>query len=359
MGESGMRETGMRATETKKTWLRVIWVGVFALFAGASVTTWSGTADAHDGIGCGGGVVRGGSYRNCRHPSTRIVAPRRGCGCGWGVGARSFRGGSWIALRRGLGQGSFYDPTRRWVRDHYLRRFPFLLVEGEEAARMEVLLSEDLLAVMSEEQGKEAKLDPATQLDRAAARFFVADYDGARADLKAVASAEPKEPRAHWGLFFCAMCQGEWEDAGSELKVLARAGEIKPGDRVDPDAVFGNPKVYPGIAKGLRTLADLKVTDGTIHAITAWTLASQGELDMAKRYLRMAKQWDADGATTAALQGMVSGKAAKPAPKPPVPAPVKPKTNGDATFRAPQDPALQRQIAKAAPKKRITYVENK
>ena len=56
---------------------------------------------------------------------------------------------------------------------------------------------------------------------------------------------------------------------------------------------------------------------------------------------------------------MVSGKAAKPAPKPPVPAPVKPKTNGDATFRAPQDPALQRQIAKAAPKKRITYVENK
>jgi len=344
----------MLQTIRDRVGLRAIWIGVVALVAGAVVTTWGGSAEAHDG--CGPCAPVGGSYRSCRS-STRVVS-RRGCGCGWGVGARGLRGGSWLDLRRGLGQGSFYDPTRRWVRDHYLRRFPFLLVEGEEAARMEVLLSEDLLAVMSEEQGKEAKLDPATRLDRAAARFFVADYEGASTDLKAVAAAIPDEPRAGWGLFFCAICQGEWEDAGKELTKLAKAGEIKPGDRVDPEAVFADPKVYPAVVKGLITLADLKITDGNIHVITAWSLASQGELDLAKRYLRMAKRWDADSDTTAALDKMVRAKAAKPAPKAPAKEPVKPKTNGDATFHAPKDPALHRQIAKAAPKKRITYHEN-
>ena len=331
----------------------------FSFFvAAAALMTGADTASAWDDCGCG--PVRGGSFRDCRHPSTRIVVPRGrgGCGTGYGhgyrYGRRGIRGGSWRELRRGLGQGSFYDPTRRWVRDHYLRRFPFAHVVGEEAARMQVLLSEDLLAVLGEEQGKEVTLDAATQLDRAAARFFGADYDGARTDLKAVLAAQPKEPRARWGLFLCAICKNEWENAGKELKALAKAGEIQPGDRLDGDACFGDPKVFPSVVQGLRTYADLRVTDGDAHLLAAWSLASQGEKDLARRYLRMARQWSADATTVSALEKALKGEAAradaeaKPEPKKPGKKDVAPKTNeADATFRAPREPGLHRQIAKA------------
>jgi hypothetical protein len=292
------------------------------------------------------------------------VVPRgSGCGCNsYGYRGRSIRGGSWAALRRGMGQGSFFDPTRRWVRNHYLRRFPFAHAEGLEADRMKILLSEDLLAVMEAEEGKPPILDTETRLDRAASRFFVSDYDGAREDLKAVLADKPKEPRAHWGLFLCAVCKSDWGTAGAELKTLAEAGEIRAGDRLDPDSTFANPKVFPSLVRGLRTYADMKISDGRIHLITAWALSTQGEIDMAKRYITMARHWDADAVTTTAVSRALNGgksDAKKTAPKKVEPqkaetqkqgrierprAPVRDTQPGE---RAPDSPELERQVAKA------------
>jgi len=255
------------------------------------------------------------------------------------------------------------------VRDHYLSRFRFRHIVGQEALRMRVLLSDDLLAVMSEEQGKDAVLDPATRLDRASARFFVADYDGARTDLTAVLAAQPTETRARWGLLLCAVCKNEWDTASQELKLLAEAGEIKPDDRIDAEHVFGDPKVFPSIVRGLRTYADMKITDGTVHVVTAWALSSQGESGLAKRYLRMAKRWGADATTTTAIGEALEGKTAAPAdraqpdksaegksaegnaPAQAAPQPA-PKKQGRLLPRedeipAPDEPALHRQMAKA------------
>ena len=327
--------------------MRGLWLAVSALVVGGAVWASAPAAEAHDGCG---------SYRVPCHPSTRVVVPRRGhCGCGYRYGYRGLRGGSWIALRRGLGQGSFYDPTRRWVRDHYLRRFPFThLVAGEEAERMRILLSDDLLAVMSEEQGKDAVLDTGTRLDRAAARFFAADYDGAREDLLAVLADNPKEPRAKWGLFLAAVCKSEWQEAGTRLKALAEAGEIKPGDRLDPDRTFADPKVFPSIVRGLRTYSDMRISDGTAYVVTAWALSSQGDLNMAKRYLTLARRWDADATTTAALgrafeaDGKAKPKAKEPAKeKGQIRRQEQETPSREQGERNPDEPALERQIAKA------------
>ena len=328
--------------------MRGLWIGMGALIGAALFVMPAPSAEAGDGCG---------SYRVPCHPSTRVVVSRgSGCGCscqGRGYGYRPIRGGSWAALRRGLGQGSFYDPTRRWVRDNYLRRFPILYRTDNQAERMRILLSEDLLAVMSEEQGKEAVLDTGTQLDRAAARFFTADYAGAREDLTAVLAANPKEPRARWGLFLCAVCKSEWEVAGTHLKALAEAGEIKPGDRVDPDRAFGDPKVYPSIVRGLRTYADMKISDGTVHLVTAWALASRGEIDTAKRYLTMARRWDADATTTAALESALGAESARKQAPPVKKLDVQRKgqiqrtEDAEPGVRAPDGPALERQVAKA------------
>ena len=330
--------------------MRRLWIAFCSLVIAALMCTAGSNSAEADDCGC----APGGSYGRSCHPRAGRLRGRVGCGGGYGY--RGVRGGSWRALRRGLGQGSFYDPTRRWVRDHYLTRFRFRHVAGQEAMRMRVLLSDDLLAVMSEEQGKEAVLDTATRLDRASARFFVADYDGARKDLTAVLAAQPTEPRARWGLLLCAVCKSEWDAADKQLTALAKAGEIKAGDRIDADRAFADPKVFPSIVRGLRTYADMKITDGTVHVVTAWALSSQGDDDMAKRYLRLAKRWGANAETTTAIGTALGGGTAAPAPKgaaqPAVlPAPKKegrvlpPEENG---IRAPEDtPALHRQVAKA------------
>lgn len=346
--------------------MRGLWIAFASLVMAAGICTATGQSAEADDCCCSSG----GSYRRSCAPRGRV-----GCGAGRGYGYRSARGGSWRALRRGLGQGSFYDPTRRWVRDHYLTRFRFRHIAGEEALRMRVLLSDDLLAVMSEEQGKEAVLDVNTRLDRASARFFVADYDGARTDLNAVLAAEPSETRARWGLLLCAVCKNEWDAAGQELGLLAKAGELQPGDRVDAERVFADPKVFPSIVRGLRTYADMKITDGTVHVVTAWALSSQGDGGLAKRYLRMAKRWGADATTTTALAQAFAGKTAAPAGETTdsnaterrVPAPKKakaapqqpaPKKQGrldppEDEIRAPAEPALHRQMAKAKPPTRM------
>jgi hypothetical protein len=338
-----------------------LWLGATVLAALALLTGPASSAAADDGCGCAP-CGRSGSYHAPCHPSTRVVVSRgRGCGGNRGYGYRGVRGGTWAELRRGLGQGSFYDPTRRWVRDNYLTRFPFAHVEGTEAERMQILLSEDLLAVMSEEQGTAAVLDAGTRLDRAAARFFVADYDGAREDLQAVLAAQPKEPRAQWGLFLCAVCKSEWEPAGRALKTLAEAGEIKPGDRIDPERTFADPKVFPSIVRGLQTYADMKISDGSMHLITAWALSTQGELATARRYVALARRWKADAQATEAVATAVAAAPAQAAPSKkaearPRQAPLdqgeaddrqEPRSESSPGVRAPQGPALERQTANA------------
>ena len=112
-----------------------------------------------------------------------------------------------------------------------------------------------------------------------------------------------------------------------------------------------DPKVWPGVIKGMRTLADLKVTDGTMHLVTAWSLATTGEDDLAKRYLRMARKWDGKHPAIDALAKALDPEAQKPEePKPKAPEKAKPKTDEEGQ-RVPDPYDLRQQIAKQAKKK--------
>jgi hypothetical protein len=340
-----MQGLGMRG-------FRVHWlVGVVALgVLGVLPAAWAPAAQAGD-CGCGsyGGYRTGRSssscgngsrsYRNPCHPSTRILAPRSGR---YGCGGRS----NWFALRRGLRSDRRLGTSTIWVRQYFMRRYPFAQVEGDELLHMEELLA---LGTEMDPDGAGHVPNTATRLERGMARFFVGDYDDARSDFEAVLAEQPKEHRARFGVLFCAVCRSDWRSASKTLGVLAKAGELKADDQLVAEGTFLNPKAFDGVVKGAESFAQHQVTDGNAYLVTAWALASTGDKSLAKRYLRLAKRWKPGNAAIGALEANLSVSQAKPKVQPKAqpkaePKPAKSKSAESTPVRAPAV-ELHRQIA--------------
>jgi hypothetical protein len=273
----------------------------------------------------------GHSHGSYGRSSTRYVVPRHRHG--WARGpayrrsydhcrGRSY-GTSWSVLRRYL-PGAGRDEIRRaYVRSYFLRRFPFALGDDAEAGRIDALLAQ------ADEAGETpVALPPEARLKRGMARFYVADYTGARTDFDAVLAARPDDARARYGRLFCAVCKSEWSTAARDLAALAAAGELKPDDRVAAgDAISQDADTFAGVVEGLRGYAKYRLTDGDAHLLAAWALAVSDREDDARIYARLARRWDAPAATLAVIERNLGlAPAAAPAPvkapaETPVPAP--------------------------------------
>ncbi len=281
------------------------------------------------------------SHRDRCHPSTRYVIPRR----------RSY-GTSWSVLRNHLPSGRS-EIRRLYVRNYFLRRYPFAVapgVEQDQAGHVDTLL-----AVGANGAEGPPKLDAQGHLDRGAARFYVRDYDGARTDFEAVLKDKPQEHRARFGLVMTAVCKNEWRVASNHLAVLAKAGELKRGDRIAVDGCFQDPTILPSLVKGLEQYAGYAVTDAHAHLVTGWALAGQGDLKGARRYVRLAKRRIPSNAAVQALEkSLAPAKKAKPVAKQPKKKPVTPvldeQVPADKTKEMPRAPAtgLHREVASAS-----------
>ncbi len=289
-------------------------------------------------------VIRSGagtySYRDPCHTSTRYVIPRhRHLRGRTGCRPRSY-GTPWSVLRRYLPTGR--DEIRRLhVRNYFLRRYPFALAPEADASLAHV---DTLLAIGGDDAQHPRKLDRAGRLDRGTARYFVRDYDGARADFDAVLKEAPKEHRARWGLLFVAVCKNEWKTAAAELGTLAKAGELRRDDRAAFGGTMEDATIVPSVIKGLREYAGYATGDSDAHLVTAWALAYQGDRKAARTYVRIAKRGKASHPAVKALDALL-----KPAPQP-APAQTPAQTPADApakveeTERAPKV-QLHREVA--------------
>ena len=305
------------------------------------------SADAGEcGPYAGHPAVRGGAVhcnrsgtcyvRDRCHPSTRYVIPRhrRGsCGCNGYVRPRY---GPWSSMRRHM-TVTRYDIRRHYVRNYFLRRYPFCLEKGqtiEEAARLDVLL-----AIGDEDAGMARALDDQGLLDRGTARFHVGDYDGARKDFGTLLAKNPKEHRARIGLAMVEVVGSKWAAAAKQLDVLAGAGELRAEDRFDIESLFADRERLTGITKSLKDTVGYRTTDAKAHVVTAWLLVGQDDLDGAKRFVKLAKRWGGATPARTALEENL-GMKPKTAEKPP----KAPETETAPQVRPP-NPALHRQVA--------------
>ncbi len=321
--------------------------------------------DCHGGPYAGHPSVRGGAVRCNRsgtcyvrdrcHPSTRYVIPRNShrlggsCGCGTGPVRRSY--GPWSEMRRHMG------PTRGairriYVRNYFLRRYPFCLQEGqaiEEAADVGVLL-----AIGDEESGLGRALDDQGLLDRGAARFHVGDYAGARKDFTALLAKNAEEHRARLGLALTDVVASKWKAARRHLDVLAKAGELRADDRFDLASLFADSTKLKTLTDSLKDTVGYRQSDAEAHTVTAWLLLGQDDVAGATRFVKLATRYARSTPTRAALARAV-GRAPEPKAKPKA-EPEAPATKAapaatpdtDADEVRPPNPALHREVAQVA-----------
>lgn len=249
------------------------------------------------------------------HPSTRYVISRRSHRLRSSCGSNGYvrpRYGPWSSMRRHM-TVTRYDIRRHHVRNYFLRRHPFCLHEGqtiEEAARLDVLL-----AIGDEEAGLGRVLDDQGRLDRGAARFHVGDYEGAREDFTALLAKNGVEHRARIGLAMCDVVASKWTSARKHLDVLARAGELRAGDRFDLASLFAEPGKLKSLTKSLKETVGYRTTDAEAHTVTAWLLVGQDDLDGARRFVKLARRWGRATPARTALERNL-GIHAKPATAP-------------------------------------------
>jgi hypothetical protein len=187
-----------------------------------------------------------------------------------------------------------------------------------------------LLAEAEIDPEKHETLPTEARMHLGMAHFYVADYAGARAAFETVLGAEPENARALYGRLLCSMCTADWKRAGQDLDRLARQGEIRPGDRLDAEGCFGDPKVVDAFVEGLRGHARYKISDGASWLLTAWALAATGDEAKARTCLRLARRWNASGAALPVLEknlGMAKAPKAQPASKE-TPEPAAPAAGG-------------------------------
>ncbi len=197
-------------------------------------------------------------------------------------------------LRRGLVLGGSAQYRRWYVSQYFLHRYPFAVAE-EEDRRIDLLLA-------AEELNEEEKLPPEAHLRRGMARFYIADYDGAEADFTAVLAAQPKETRAKFGHLFISVMRNDWKTAVGHLNTLAKAGELKKGDRVVAEGSFSDPKKFRAVVDGLVGHAQYTISDGDAHLAAAWALAVTGQDKMARSYARLARRWKPSNAALPVIE---------------------------------------------------------
>ncbi|MDA1193818.1 MAG: hypothetical protein O2894_01400 [Planctomycetota bacterium] len=254
--------------------------------------------------------------RDACHPSTRYTIPRTNCGVRGSAVARGCRPayGPWAEMRSGLYDGRTAIRLR-YVRNYFLRRFPFAVTEG---AAIEEVANVDALLVVGDPEQSERPLDTAGRLDRGTARVHVGAYNEARADFEAVLADTPADARARLGLVLCATVRADWTTASRELDTLAEAGELQAEDRFDPESIFADPAKLKSMSDGLVSTAGYRPSSARAHVVTAWLLAGRGDEAGARRFARMARR---AGSPTPALEVLEQnlGLAERPAAAPSTP----------------------------------------